>query len=329
MRVAYPLLRLARKRVITVFLGSDVRPPYLNAKFVGLVGPIDARSLIQETDLARARLLSAERWSHHVVNHPPTALFATRKFVDFMTLGLPYRASPRGAGPHEVVPGDRVRVLHAPSAPIVKGTAVIRSAIDELRSEGIPIDYQEISGRPHAEVLEELQLAQLVVAEAYSDQPMPGIATEAAAYGVAVIIGSEDWRGANHGLPQAAIPPTVQVHPTDIAQAIRELVLDPDRRARLGREGEAFVRTRWSPAAVAGRFLRVIQDDIPEDWFRGPADVGYVHGVGLPQTRLAEAVATLVGSFGPGALGLDANPALRDRLLDLARTASGTETPAA
>ena len=45
MRVAYPVLRLARKRVITVFLGSPVRPPYLNSKVVGLVGPIDARRL--------------------------------------------------------------------------------------------------------------------------------------------------------------------------------------------------------------------------------------------------------------------------------------------
>jgi hypothetical protein len=327
MTVAYPLLRIAGKRVITVFLGSDVRPPYINAKYVGLSGPINAQALRSEVQRVRSRLKIAERWSHHVVNHPPSAQFASRRFVDFLTLGMPYQASSRVTRSRGTEPGHAVRVLHAPSDNVAKGTAEIRGAIDALRSAKVPVDYVEISGRPHAEVIEELERADLVVAEAYSDQPMPGLATEAAAHGVPVVIGSEDWDGANHGLPLAAIPPTVQIHPRDLAKVIGELVLDHERRAQLSRDGEDFVRTQWSPSAVAARYLRLLDDDIPEEWYRKPSDIRYVHGVGLPEWRLCEAVAALVAAYGAESLGLDANPGLRDRLLELANIAPPAAQP--
>jgi hypothetical protein len=324
MTVVYPLLRLGRKRVITVFLGSDVRPPYINAKSVGLAGPIDPRRLKSAVERTRGRLRFAERWSHYVVNHPPCAQFASRRFVDFLTLGIPYQAPPQTTRSLSAPPGKAVRILHAPSDNVAKGTVDIRRAIDALRSSNVPIDYVEISGRPHAEVIDQLELAQLVVAEAYSDQPMPGFATEAAAHGVPVVIGSEDWAGANHGLPPEAIPPTVQIHPRDLAKVIGELVLDPERRARLSRDGESFVRTRWSPAAVAARFLQLVSHEVPEHWYRWPADVGYVHGVGLPESRLREAVAALVRAYGVESLGLDANTGLRSRLLELANSGTGS-----
>jgi hypothetical protein len=324
MTVAYPLLRIAGKRVITVFLGSDVRPPYINAKSVGLVGPVDAHALRSEVQRVRSRLKIAERWSHHVVNHPPSAQFATRRFVDFLTLGIPYQVPPRETRSQTHAPQGDFRVLHAPTDTGAKGTAVIRSAIAELKSSGLRVDYVEVKGRPHAEVVQELERAQLVVDQAYSDQPMPRFATEASAIGVPVVIGSEDWAGATYRVPPGATPPTVRVHPTELAAVISELAVDPERCAHLGRDGQRFVEEQWSPAVVAERFLRLVSNRVPDDWLRSPSDVRYVHGVGLPESRLIEAVRSLVSSFGPDSLGLDTNVEVRDRLLRLARIDADT-----
>jgi hypothetical protein len=317
--IVYPLLRVAGKRVITVLHGSAVRPAYLNVKSVGAAGAVDPSRLRRQTQAAKSRLAIVERLSHQVVNQVPIAQFATRPFVDFLAIGFPSRA-PTSALPRRADDtGQSVRILHAPSDKAAKGTLVIREAIEKLRSTNLPIDYVEISGRPHAEVLDELSRADLVIDQAYSDQPMPGFATEAAAHGVPVVIGSEDWAGAIPRLEESAIPPTIRVHPRELATVVGELVMDPNRRDFAAQTGRDFVRSRWSPAAVASRYLRVIQNDIPEEWVRTPADVRYVHGVGLPESRLAEAVAALVDSFGVQALGLDHSPDVRDRLVALAK----------
>jgi len=315
--LVYPLLRLLGKRVISVYHGTTVRPPYLNAKYVGGDGPISVRILKRETDRAVSGLRAAERWSHYVVNHPPTAQFAAQGFVDFLTLGIPYRFP---AGTQFVhARAEVVRVLHAPSDRVAKGSALIRSAVEEARAEVSTIEYVEISGRQHSEVVEEMHRAHLVVDQAYSDQPMPGFAAEAAAHGLPVIIGSEDWVGATYGIPPSAVPPTIQVHPSEIAKTIADLASNSERRKRSGAAGEKFVRDRWSPAAVASRFMKLVSDEVPKDWLRFPSDVQYVHGIGLPERRVGEAVAALVSAFGAGSLRLDEKVELRDRLLALAR----------
>jgi hypothetical protein len=54
-------------------------------------------------------------------------------------------------GDSPVLHRDRPRVLHAPSNPLIKGTAEIRPALAKLHDEGL-VEYVEITGRTQAEM---------------------------------------------------------------------------------------------------------------------------------------------------------------------------------
>ncbi len=62
---------------------------------------------------------------------------------------------------------DRIRVLHAPSNPNVKGTPVVRAAIMTLKSKGYDFDYIELTGVDNSIVIEELKKSHIVLNQFY------------------------------------------------------------------------------------------------------------------------------------------------------------------
>jgi len=306
-----PVLKLLGKRLVFVFLGSDIRPAYMSGSDVLAAGST-IEPCLRATRRKRRELERVERRADLIVSHPPLSQLLRRPFVSFLAVGFvsPLRdRSPSGArnGP--------VRILHSPSLPEVKGTPRIREAIERLKTEGLELEYVEVIRQPNAVVLDELARCDFVVDQLYSDTPLAGFATEAASLGKAAIVGSYDWDEILRDLPREQIPPSHRCHPDEIADAIRQLVRDPDYRTDLGSRAHEFVRERWNPAAVGGRFLRLIQGDAPPDWLCDPRAIRYVHGVGLDDERLREVVRRVVQHAGPEALLLDDKPELLRKLL--------------
>ena len=62
-------------------------------------------------------------------------------------------------------------IVHAPSSPIIKGTQLVRAAIDKLRSEGYKFKYVEFIEASNTDVLEQLKSAHIVLNEFYSFVP--------------------------------------------------------------------------------------------------------------------------------------------------------------
>ena len=87
-----------------------------------------------------------------------------------------------------------IRILHSPSSPEVKGTYLIRQAINALKAKGYPIDYVEIMGKPNTVVIAELEKCDFIVDQLYSDTPMSGFATEAAFFGKTAVVGGYGWQ---------------------------------------------------------------------------------------------------------------------------------------
>lgn len=65
----------------------------------------------------------------------------------------------------------RLKVFHAPSSPIIKGTQLVRAAVKKLQEEGYNFDYIEMSGVPHVKILNELSTAHIVLNQFYSFIP--------------------------------------------------------------------------------------------------------------------------------------------------------------
>ncbi|MBU5613378.1 glycosyltransferase [Geomonas azotofigens] len=300
-----PLLKFLGKQVIFIYLGSDSRPPYLNRKSHEL----DVTAIWRQTRAVKLCVRRVERWADYIVNHPPTSHFHERKVVQFMKMGIPTWFAPP---PPSSAPGasEGVRILHAPSHSEGKGTDRIREAIANLRKKGHRIDYVEITNRPNAEVLHELERCDFVVDELYSDTLMARFASEAAFFGKPAVVGGYAQEKDLGTLTALEIPPVHHCSPAQIEAAIEKLVVDEAYRTDLGRRAKEFLGRQWSSRVVAERFLRLINNEAPTEWFFDPAELRYLYGWGMPDELARQSLRRYLSQGGEAALCLDDKPEL-------------------
>lgn len=313
-----PILNRLGKRVVWVFTGSDHRPAYLNGPTVRELRDGDVDALTLEAKRVKERVRTAERFADCIVAWPPSGQFHSRPFVNVLPLGIPFRAPtemPRYPDPFR---GAGVKVLHAPSDPISKGSGIIRACIDDLKSSGHAIDYIEMTGRPHAEILSALQACDFLIDELFSDAPMAVLATEAAFFGKPTVVAGYYADQMIRDLPPEWIPPSAFVAPDRLRPAVERLIADGTYRRELGEAACTYVRERGAPGAVAKRFVRLIEGDVPAEWVVDPKAVRYLHGYGLPEEAVREAIRSLVDAFGASGLLVDHNPALREAFIRFA-----------
>lgn len=316
------LLKMLGKRTIFMFLGSDIRPPFLD----GALLPTSREfSPLQCAELCRRRkkaIRKIERHCSYIVSSPLYSQFLEKRFISYAFTGLPQPLGETPAAPRRER-DHTVRVLHAPSNPEAKGTDRIRRAIAAAKAEGLPIDYVELTGQPNARVCEELAACDFVVDQCYSDTPMAGFAAEAASFGKPAIVAG--YAGAEFAklFPQG-IPPTLYCHPDALQDAIKLMTTDVARRQSLGRAAQEFIRTVWSPVAVAARFVRLATGDVPDQWWSDPASIEYLAGCCVEIGETRRRVRTLLEVIGPAAFQLGDKPKLEGRLLAFAASNSAS-----
>ncbi len=314
------VLRFFRKTIVFFFVGSDSRPPYL----AGTTCNDDELDALHEmTQRIHTNLKKVEHLADFVIANPLSSQFHTGAIciaqmigntVDLPKLKPGYDYLKADTGKSK---GDGFRVLHAPSMPALKGSDRIRAAIETLSGEGFPIEYVEITGRPHGEVMVELAKCDLVIDELYSDSHAGVLAVEACAFGKPVVVCGYGTDELDRLLPPDATVPTIFQHPDLLVDTVRDLLVDEIVREEAGRRaGDYFLRLR--PGEVAKRFLTVINRDAPQDWFVQVGDIQYTGGVCGPIEQISDNVRRYVAKFGDEALLLDDKPELKRRVLDLA-----------
>lgn len=322
-----PLLKLLGKKVIVVYVGSDSRPPIISGKHLddsgGFVSPQQTQ---KETLLMVQGIKRVETNANYILTHTASAQFFSKVFIRVNAVGTPMPAPSKKSG--SVVKGDEnvVRIVHAPSRPLAKGSAVIRKIIDDLREEGYRINLVELMGVPNSTVLQELEKCDFVVDEVYSDAPMCGLSTEAATFGKPVVVGgyyADQYKIDN---PDPELPPTFYVDPENLKQAIRKMTDDRDFRLSLGKMAHDFILNKWSASMVAKNYLRLIDGNFPENWKASPNDLDSCWGWGLSKENWRKQVGEYITQLGSDALMFNHNPKLKQRVLDEIQQGKGTRS---
>jgi hypothetical protein len=215
---------------------------------------------------------------------------------------------------------EKVGILHAPSYAPGKGTDQIRASKAALEAQGFSIDYREITGRPNSEVLAEIERADLVVDQLYSDTPMAMFAAEAASLGKPAVVGGYYSQVMRSHVPKEQIPPTAFCHPDELKETIAMLIKDHERRHRFGDDARNFVHEKWSARSVAKRFLRLFEGDPPSEWVIDPMQVLYLQGCGLSEKQAKLNVAAVIRSGGVKALQLSDKPDLEKLFLEFSKS---------
>ncbi|MGL4525513.1 MAG: hypothetical protein ACRCUC_00915, partial [Aestuariivirga sp.] len=186
-RLELLLIKALRRRIIVICLGSDARPPYMDGSRRSADGRLPTpRRLARLSRQLKHQMRLHEAHADYIVNAPSTSQFQTRRYIDWFAMGLP-RMLP-SADSEQARPEGRVRVLHSPSNPVLKGTPIILETIARLGAAGLPVDLVRIEKMPNAQVLRELASCDFVIDQLYSDSPMATFATEAAHFGKPAVV---------------------------------------------------------------------------------------------------------------------------------------------
>ncbi|MFM9920736.1 glycosyltransferase [Lacisediminihabitans sp. H27-G8] len=249
-------------RIATYFTGNDIRSPRLMKELERETGRPNLGTYLGDVnrvftsvgydDTKRAIAAAANRYSDVVFN----ADLDQRSYLERPSHPFFY------FHPDSEVTDDFSKfessskrvIVHAPSAPILKGTQLVRAAIDQLRAEGYEFEYIELTGVSHEIVTSALNRAHIVLNEFYSY--VPGVfGVEAMAAGCALLTSADEHL--DRQLPPGSNEAWLVTEHFRVTDHLRELLEDPLRTRAFAVEGRNWV-LRNALASVSGKTVDAI-----------------------------------------------------------------------
>lgn len=272
----YPILKLFGKRIVSVFCGSDIR--YWRAyeqEFARLHPNLDARSLYADVhdhtsddfSIKIFRVRAAERYSDLILSLPSFGQLQSRPY---MRINLPIDLSQLR---YEVPEREHPVVLHAPSRRHLKGTRYVLMAIEKLRAEGIPFEFNLVENMDNERLKEMLTKADIVIDQLYS-LSIATLSLEAMATGNVVLT-----RYAPEYSQISPECPAVNVNTDTLAEKLREVILNINLRRKLAFAGRRYVENHHDHIYIAQQILNWIEPgalteyDFVPDFFTGKFDL--------------------------------------------------------
>lgn len=309
-----PLLRLFGKKIIFVFHGSDSRPPYLNGAFKNN----SIASIVRKARAMKRDLICIEKYSDYIIAAISNSLFLEQATIDWFAIGLPVKIDENELS-NILEKIEIPLVLHAPSNLEIKGTLLIRKAVEELLNEGYCFKYTELIGKTNTEVLSALKSCTFVIDQIFSDTPMASLAAEAAYLGKPSIVGGYELKEVNRLLGINRSPPSLLIEPTilSIKNAIKTLLENNELVDQLGAQAMTFVKTTWSVEKVAERWAKIIEDSPDPQWYFNPQDQSFFQGCGIEKEMRNHIVNTILNNYGEHALLLNRHLKAKNKLLEV------------
>jgi hypothetical protein len=314
-----PICRFLKKTVIiNIGHGSDARPPYLDGSYQSKDGLIKYSlfDLMQETKFKKNKIQFIEKYATYVIGMPfSTSQFATKKFINFLILGVPFvdRFNYINIVPREIYNQSKkkYKILHAPSHPAAKGSSLIIAAVNNLKSKGYNIELTLVHGKDNKEVINQIIKSDFIIDQVYSDTPMAGLVTEAAWYGKPSIVGGYGFEYLKQFVPVEMWPPSKICTPDNLESSIESLIINSNERIEIGLNAQKFVHEKWNQKEVANRYLKIIEGDIPNEWWIHPDSVIYLEGACQNLDRTRENISQLIEKYGIESLQLSHSPILQ------------------
>ena len=318
------ILKALNKIVISnLSHGSEARPAYLD----GSIQSINSNSyppinkILKITKTNKHLVSKHEKLATYIIGAPfSTSYFSSKTFLNHFMIGIPSLSNDLKNTRINVSKSDHkttVRILHSPSHPIAKGTPIIKKAILNLQKKGYKIEFILINKLPNSEVIKEIKKCDFIVDQVYSDTPLAGFAAEAAFYGKPAIVGGYGFEYLKEFIVPEMFPPSKLCKPDEIQDAIESLIINKKNRLLLGKAAKKFMHEKWNSIKVARRYIRIIENDIPENWWLDPKEVFYVDGICQSFNVTKSNIKNIINKKGIKGLQLAHNPKLEEVLRTL------------
>jgi glycosyltransferase involved in cell wall biosynthesis len=247
-----PILRMFGKGIVVTFQGDDARQgDYCRANFdVTAAHHVGAEYYTAEGDAAKRRAIKIfGDYADQIYALNPDLLHVLPDSSRF----LPYaNVDPRRYKPVEASKANtKPVVLHAPTHRSVKGTEFILTAIQKLRSEGVPFEFVLVEGLRHEEAIRLYSQADIFI-----DQLLigwyGGAAVEVMALAKPVIcyVREDDLKYISPEMK--ADLPIIKATPQSIYEVLkRYLTHDKEELAEIGKRSRQFIEKWHDPRKIA------------------------------------------------------------------------------
>ncbi len=242
-----PLLKKLGKKVVYFCSGGDVRHWSAYQQRYG----IDLRSFEKSYDEPIVRTLQnlrrLEAYSDLILSVPNEAELAIRPHLHFF---VPVNLSQYQC----LIPGREIPiVVHAPSLLTIKGSDLILSTLERLRSEGVCFELRLLHGVPNSRVLEELTNADVGIDQLYI--PLHGkFGVEVMASGCALATCNREDKD-----PFPPNRPIWHIEPANLYEQLKRLLTDRELRMQLAQKGRQYVEQYHDHVKIARRILERLE----------------------------------------------------------------------
>ena len=244
----FPWLRRIGKKIVSVFMGSDIRyVPIFREQFsdIGFTADfLNSRPGDLNQQLHNIRV--AERYSNVILSQPGQSVLGIRPYHH---LFIPIQ---KELYTHHV-PDNRVpMVLHIPSSRDIKGTALIVECFQSLAREGHVFDFRLLENTSNDEVREALRDADVVVDQLHL-LTHGKLGCEAMLSGCAyATCNREDYE------PIPRHRPILHIERSNLLAQLRRILVDRKLRLELAHKGRGHVTRFHTPSTVAERILKIL-----------------------------------------------------------------------
>lgn len=305
------ILKRLGKTIIFTFHGSDSRPFYLNS--------FRHPDRIQQSlaDLARLKeylAISAEL-ADYIIDSPTSAHLHVKQCCLRQVIFNPAPVSAFANKKLACKENRRLKLLHLPSAPKLKGTDLIRKAISSLKEKGYEFDYTELTNVPNEVVIDELLATDIVVDELYSDNYAGIFALEGLMAKKVVVVCGYALDHLNRFVPEWARAPSAYGNPDDLVTILEKLLNDSAARESYRLRAQNYINEIANPTKAAERLIALASGQAPETWFFDPADIRYSGGATAPLAKVHAGIREIHAQFGSDVFMLNDKPKLKEFIL--------------
>jgi glycosyltransferase involved in cell wall biosynthesis len=248
-----PYLKKLNKKIIFHFCGCDIR---------------DSKRVIAQYEISACK----ECWPMLCSQNQDVAYEMATKYADAVFVSTPdllefipgaiwipqpiqlevFDEIAKNLKPSSESSTERIKIAHAPTNQKIKGSKYLIQAVEDLQSEGLPIELVLIENMPYHQALEAYASSDIIV-----DQLLVGwygqVSLEMMALGKPVICYiREELR---QHMPDEV--PIVSADPLTIKQVLRDLILQRETWANLGANGRKYVEVHHDAKIVAQKTLEV------------------------------------------------------------------------
>jgi len=250
----YKFLKYKNKKIVCIFVGDDVRSRKLTKEFFDEKEEDHFINYIinskNENSVKRVAYL-AEKYSDIIFSPRKVQLSYLKESIDFFMYMVDDNIFHKGS---KLNLNDRIKVLHAPSNPTVKGTALVRAAVKKLKVEGYDFEYIELMNRPNSEVLANLESSHIVLNQFYA--AMPGVfGIESMAKYNAVLM-SPDYEN----LPDGSKNAWVRTKYWEIYDNLKYLLDNPSKIDEYAKNGYEFVKNNYTEEKVKEFYINTFYE---------------------------------------------------------------------